>query len=488
MCLSLAVCAAPRSGSSENNTPPVFTKDVAPILQKHCVECHRPGAIAPMALRTYDEVRPWAKSIREQVRGRIMPPWHADSSVREYLNDRSLSQHEIDCIVNWVDSGARRGNPKDMPPLKEFPEGWQQGEPDLVVRMDNPYVVQARETDENHCFCFDPGFEEDKWVTGIEVQPGNREVVHHLAIFIDEDRVSDALDQADPGVGYGCFGSPGFRAYILGGWAPGAPLKHYPEGAATLIPAGSKLVMQVHYHNEGDQTTDQTAFGLYFADEPVKMAYKDDFIAGHELHIPPGDPNYVVTESRVINQDITIHSVAPHMHLLGKRMDMWITRPDGKRIDLVSVPRYDFYWQTEYVLADPVKAPKGTTFTIQGVYDNTVDNPDQPSIPPKPVKFGESTTDEMCVGVYHYTVDGESPEMAVMDKEEKKKDGVTVEDVMNMLDKNGDGKITKDEAPERLQQNFAFVDTNKDGVLTASEVGIIAQAMSQMDPAELDDE
>lgn len=458
----------------------LFTRDVVPILQEHCQECHRPGQVAPMSLMTYEEVRPWAKSIVVQVSEKNMPPWRADSTVRRYRNDRSLSDEDIDTLVRWAKGDARRGNLEDMPPPREFHVGWSLGEPDLVLEMAAPYDIPGEGEDENRCFCFDLKFEEDRWVNGLEVLPGNKRVVHHLALFIDEDRISDAKDAADPGPGYDCFGSPGFRAYILGGWAPGAPLKYFPEGAAILIPAGSKIVMQVHYHPSGSAESDQTRFGLHFADGPVRKAYRDDFVAGWDLNIPAGDANYVVEATRNVTENITLYSVAAHMHLIGKAMDIWIDRPDGKRVDLLKVPRYDFYGQTEYVFAEPVAAPKGSVITVRGVYDNTLENPNQPSNPPRDVSFGESTTDEMLVGVYHYTVDGETAEMAQKEKLEEDSNAMSAEDVMALLDENGDGKISKEEAPVELQRNFAFLDANKDGFLERNEVKIIAAYMSTM--------
>ncbi|MBI3734994.1 hypothetical protein HY256_00575 [Candidatus Sumerlaeota bacterium] len=396
-----------RADNTADQTP-TFTRDVAPILQRKCQECHRPGQIAPMAMMTYDETRPWAKSIREQVSAKRMPPWPAAPADHPFANDRSLSENEIATLTHWVDAGAPKGEDSDMPPPAKFSEGWLMGEPDLIVGMDAPFTVAAQGNDDYRCFVLDPQLTSDRWVSGVEIQPGNRTMDHHIVLYVDKGGKTGAKnDAADPNPGYECFGGPGFQASQLAGWGPGLSAKNFPEGVGHLIPAGGKIVMQMHYHRTGKPELDQTKVGLYFAKKPVHKALRDGIALNFNLAIQPGDANSVAEAERKVLEDITVHSVAPHMHLLGKSAEMWATLPGGDRLNLVSVPRWDFNWQTEYSFVEPLKIPRGSTIHVRCVFDNSAENPFQQVKPPKLVTFGEQTTDEMCVGVYFYTKDSE---------------------------------------------------------------------------------
>ncbi len=390
-------------------TAPTFCKDVVPILQKHCQECHRPGQIAPMSLLSYEDARPWVKSIREQVAKHVMPPWPAAGGVRAYSNDRSLDDREIALLSSWVESGAPKGEEKDLPAPIKFNEGWTLGEPDKVVGMDQAYQVAGEGRDDYRCFVLDPGLTEDRWVNEVEILPGNRQIDHHIVLYVDrKGTVGSQRDAKDSKPGYECFGGPGFQASQLAGWGPGLCPKVYPKGTGYQIPAGGKIVMQVHYHRNGKPASDQTRVGLHFAKEPIHKALRDGIAINFRLNIPAGDANHVVEASHPIHEDITIYSIAPHMHLLGKSAEMWAELPDGKRVDLVAVPHWDFNWQTEYSLVEPLHLPTGSKVMIRTVFDNSAENPAQPVKPPKDVTFGEETTDEMCVGVYFYTRDREA--------------------------------------------------------------------------------
>ncbi len=387
---------------------PTFTRDVAPILQTKCQECHRPGQIAPMSFLNYEAVRPYAKSIREQVTKRVMPPWPAAPGERAFANDRSLSDAQIATLVEWVDAGAPKGDDADLPPPIKFNEGWMLGDPDQIVGMDAEYHVAPEGSDEYRCFVLDPKLDADRWVNAVEIQPGNRVMDHHIVLYVDKKgTISTRMDAEDPAPGYECFGSPGFQASQLAGWGPGISAKIYPEGVGHLIPAGGKIVMQMHFHRTGKPETDKTIVGLHYAKEPIRQALRDGIALNMKLDIPPGDANYIAEAEHRVVQDVTIHSIAPHMHLLGKSAQMWVELPDGGRIDLVDVPRWDFHWQTEYIFKEPLKIPRKSVVRVRCAFDNSAENPNQPVKPPKRVTFGEQTTDEMCVGVYFYTRDSE---------------------------------------------------------------------------------
>jgi len=386
---------------------PTFTRDIAPILQKRCQDCHRPGQIGQMSLLSYEDARPWAKSIREQVASRKMPPWLGAPGVRDYTNDRSLSEKEIQTIVEWIDGGAAKGDERDLPPPREFPVGWQLGEPDAIVGMTSSHEISAQGDDEYRCYVLDPKLDQDRTVSAVEIQPGNREVDHHIVLYVDKTgRGSKRIDSSRSDSSFDCFGGVGFQASSLGGWAPGGAPRVYPDGTGQLIPAGAKIVMQMHYHPNGKPQVDQTKVGLHFA-SGERRPMIEGLAMNSKIDIAPGDANYTIEAERLIPSDATLYSIAPHMHLLGKSAEMWVETPDGARIDLVRVPRWDFHWQTEFILSEPLHLAKGSKLKIKSVFDNSDTNPFQPLHPPKQVTFGEQTTDEMCVGVYFYTVESD---------------------------------------------------------------------------------
>ena len=389
-----------------------YTEDVAPILMQHCATCHRPGEVAPMSLLTYEDTRPWARSIAQEVGLKRMPPWHASAGVREYTNDRSLDDAEIDVIQRWVAAGAPRGDDALLPPVPTFNDGWQLGEPDLVLAWEAPYQIEADGDDEYRCFVLDPKFEEDQWVDVVEVLPGNRTTDHHIVIYIDQGgTIATRRDEAEPGEGYTCFGGPGFQAYMVPGWGPGYVAAETPAGSGYLLEAGAKIVVQMHYHKNGTAQEDLTRVGLRYARRPPQRVLYNAYALGamgFGLRIPAGESNHVVTGQYPISEDITIHSLVAHMHYLGKAMDIWATLPDGPRVDLVTVPRFDFYWQTQYGLAEPQRLPAGSVVHMEATFDNSPESPYQHSNPPREVTFGEATTDEMAVAVFFHTRDAEN--------------------------------------------------------------------------------
>jgi hypothetical protein len=374
-----------------------YAKDVAPILQNNCQECHRPGEAVPMSLMSFEEVRPWARAIREAVETKTMPPWHADPSVGHWENERRLSEAEVETILAWVDQGARMGDPADLPPPVEYTEGWKIGEPDMIFEFPEEIKLGADLVDEYKYVMIPTGLTEDRWVQAAESRPGNPEVVHHIIAFVQEPGASRR----------------GGLSSGLGGYAPGLQPAVLPDGEAMFLPAGSTLVLQMHYNKEaGIEATDRSRVGVKFARTPVIKRLHMDAAGDRTFVIPPGDPNYEVVGTEVVEQDIVLQSVTPHMHLRGKSMRVWAELPDGTRRDLLWVPRYDFNWQTGYRFAEPMPLPAGSKIVAQAHFDNSTNNPFNPD-PTAEVRWGLPTYAEMMFAFYSYTIADE--ELNVLD-------------------------------------------------------------------------
>jgi hypothetical protein len=374
--------------ASGATSAPTFSRDVAPILYNHCVECHRQGEAAPMAFTSYAEIRPWAKAIKQAVLSRKMPPWLADPHFGAFRNDRRLSEDEIATVSAWVDSGAPEGDPKQTPKLPEFETGWRIGKPDAVFDIGTDYDVPADGVVAYKYFTIPTNFTQDKWVEAAEVRPGQRQAIHHILAFIVE-----------PHGGNG----PGDAGNILVGYAPGEnPLKLVP-GTAVLVKAGSSIRFQVHYTPNGKAAKDRSYIGVRFAKEPPTHRAIRGMSVNPMLRIPPNDPNYEVRSSYTVPRDITLDSLMPHMHLRGKDFQYTLVYPDGRREIVLNVPKYDFNWQLLYQLKSPMVLPKGTRIDCVAHYDNSPNNKYNPD-PTEEVHWGDQTFEEMMIGFFTYTI------------------------------------------------------------------------------------
>jgi len=399
---ALLIVGVSASGPKASST---FTKDVAPILFNRCIECHRAGEIAPMSLLTYQEVRPWAKSIRQRVVERSMPPWSADPHYGKFSNDASLSQKEIETIVSWVDAGAPKGDDKDMPTTPKFVQGWTIGKPDVVLAMQEEYSIPADGTVPYLYFTIPTGFKEDKWVQAMEIRPGNRGVVHHVIAFVQEagasGRRGGAAGEAQQGRGQ------------LGGITPNKTGVVYSPGTARLIKAGSSIVFQMHYTTNGEATKDRTSIGLIFTREPPTRTLVTGNALNARFVIPPGAAGHEVKSSTTFKEDVHLTSFMPHMHFRGKDFTYTAVYPDGNSEVLLSVPKYDFNWQLTYVLEKPLALPKGTRLDCVAHFDNSTANKFNPD-PTKEVRWGDQTWEEMMIGWFSFTRDAEQRETAVV--------------------------------------------------------------------------
>ena len=386
---------------------PTFAKDVAPILQKNCQQCHRPGQVGPFPLTTYEQARKRAGDIAGQVLDRRMPPWKADPTVGPgFKHSKALSEDDIAIIAAWAESGAPEGDPADMPAPPVYPEGWDLGTPDLILEASEDFALPARGNDIYRCFVIPTNLPEDKYISAIEYRPGNRKVVHHVLAYVDTTGQGRKRDEADPGPGYSCFSGPGIEIHgDLGGWAPGNEPAFLPEGIGRILPSKADVVMQVHYNLSGKPETDRTRIGIYFARKPIKQILHWNAVLNMAMKIPAGASNYEVEAGWKnpefgwkIPVDVTALSVLPHMHLLGKDMTMTVSFPDGRDLDLIRINDWDFNWQGTYYFEKPIDLPAGTILKVRAHYDNSSSNPRNPRNPPQPVGWGEATTDEMCIG------------------------------------------------------------------------------------------
>ncbi|HEY7913968.1 MAG TPA: cytochrome c [Blastocatellia bacterium] len=396
MVFAFSALALPGSAPAGRAAEVTFSRDVAPIFFKSCVNCHRPGEVAPMSLLTYKEARPWARSIKEKVATREMPPWHADPAHGTFSNDRSLTQKEINTIAAWVDGGAKEGDPADLPPAPRFVEGWQIGKPDVVLAMREEYQVPAEGVVSYQYFFVPTNFTEDRWVQAAEIRPGNRFVVHHVIVFV----VSPDI------LGRG-FGARGGALDAIAGTAPGEQPTMLPEGVGRLVKAGSYLVFQMHYTPTGAPQKDRTSIGLVFNKKPVTKRAMGGAALNRWFSIPPLAESHPVRSSYTFREDSHIMSLMPHMHLRGKDFEYRLTYPDGRSRVILKVPRYDFNWQTRYDLKEPIAAPKGSRIDCIAHFDNSRKNRWNPD-PSKVVRWGQQTWEEMMIGFIGFTLDGQN--------------------------------------------------------------------------------
>ena len=406
----IALPAAAKSRAVRHPTAwPTFNNEVVRIFQDHCQSCHHAGDIAPFSLTSYAEAKPYATLIKLMTKSHQMPPWKPTDGCGQFADERKLTTEEIDTIGQWVDHGAPEGDAWELPPPLDFSSGWVLGQPDMVVSNPEPFTPPAQ-GDTYRCFSLPTNFKTTTYVSAIDTHPGDRETVHHLISFIDATGESAQLDANDPGPGYTCFGGPGFSSLggTLGGWAPGSRPLELPEGTAFEVPANARIVLQVHYHpHHGVPGPDQTEFALYFAKKAPRATMRILPIINQNFTIPPGNGNYQVNGEFPITLPfpVKIWFVAPHMHLLGRKMNVKMTMPGNEQKCLINIDDWDFNWQGAYQFRDPVIAPAGTKLSLSAFYDNSTANDRNPNSPPKAVSWGEATTDEMCIAFLGVTVE-----------------------------------------------------------------------------------
>lgn len=441
--IGISLAAQERKSLTSKTESITFTKDIAPILNRNCVSCHRPGNIAPMSLLTYQEARSWAQTLRAKVVSRQMPPWHAAPGEFAFANERRLSDEEIMKIIAWVDHGTVEGDPKDLPPAPALSEAWQIGKPDVVFAMEEEHTLKAELTDHYLYFRLPTNFKEDRWVQAVEFRPGNRKVVHHAVAYIEtaeqtaqeqrtnpsssRDKVWSLLDTQLPSielmdgttrrmkpdapvVNDGCSARDAEEVGgrnnndVLSVYAPGRGADIWPLGTAKKIPAGSNIVLQMHYaKRHGTVERDRTSVAIIFAKAPVEKMVGTRSIINQLFAIPAGADNHEVTACWTYQRDVELISLMPHMHVRGKSMKYEVFYPVQQQKTLLDVPEYNFHWQTLYSLSKPLLIPSGSRIKVTAHFDNSERNLHNPD-PTKTIRQGSATYDEMMIGFVNYVI------------------------------------------------------------------------------------
>lgn len=384
-----------------------YAEHAKAILDRSCVNCHRPGQIGPFSLQGYDNARKWAPMIAETAVSRKMPPWLASRGFNHFRDDISLTEYEVAVLDRWASTGAPRGDAKKEPGDPKFFAGeWPLGPPDYIVAPKEPYEISAGgELDVYRRFIIPTSFTETKWIKAADVLPGNKAVVHHVIIYLDE-RGAAKDERNTYRAGNQVFVR---QSWIpdgsLGGWAPGGSITKPGERLAFELKPGTTIVVEVHYHKTAKPEKDLTKIGLYFAKEPVEKALTLAWLPDPMFRIPPGKADYTLRSSWKVPSDVTLYTITPHMHNRGKSTKVELVLPDGSKKPIIHIGDWDFGWQRTYFFAEPIKAPAGSKIIAETVFDNSATNPRNPIVPPVQVTWGEKTSDEMMLLVMAYTID-----------------------------------------------------------------------------------
>ncbi|TWT30037.1 redoxin domain-containing protein [Blastopirellula retiformator] len=451
-------CHIGRVRQPQTDSKVTYYNQVARILQKRCVECHREGEIAPFALTDYDEVAGWGEMIAEVVEDKRMPPWHADPAHGVFKNARPIPAEEKELLLKWVAAGAPAGDPAQAPkPVEYSNTGWTLAtEPDQVIKVTkDPFKVAATGEVKYQYFIHDPGFTEDKWLQAAEIRPGNRMVVHHILAFAVAPGERNLRDG-------------GARGFLVG-YVPGMRAEPFPPGMAKRIPAGSRLVFQVHYTPIGSEQFDQSELGLVFADpKEIKYEVKTTSALNRAFKIPAGDGNYRVEANslRLPTEGAYLLAMMPHMHLRGKAF-RYELKQEGENEVLLDIPAYDFNWQTAYRLQDPLPLTADSVIHCVAHFDNSKWNNANPD-PSKVVKWGDQTWEEMMIGYFDVALPykpGDASEEAKVDKTL-----AAARKVMDRYDADQDGIVLRNEVPDKGQRYFDLIDRNKDDKVEEEEI------------------
>ena len=483
--LAITTSIVPLIVQAAGENPPTYSEHIAPILHQDCASCHRPGEAAPFSLLTYHDAKRRAKTINRVVGERFMPPWKPVQGHGEFQGERRLSDEKIALIDAWVTAGAPEGDPSLTPEPPNFVVGWHLGEPDLVLEMEEAAEIPAEGNDIYRYFALPMNLDEEKWVRAIEVRPSARSVVHHTLFFLDTGGKALKLQKADtkaPG-----FNGRGFsRDKSLGGWAVGGLPLELGEGYALPIPQGSDFVLQTHFHPSGKKEKEKTRVGIYFAETApekrlLEFQVPPKFGSRAGLLIEAGVSDHVLKDHLIVPEDMDLITVWGHAHQICTSMLADATLPDGSRLPLFKIDEWDFEWQGQYAYKEPVRLPKGTRIDTEIHYDNSDANPSNPNHPPRHIRWGEKSEEEMgslifqCVasdnsrsGALAAGLQKQANESAVRFAEQRR--AMLRVAIVMRLDTNKDDRLTLAETPQEHRRAFGLLDRNKDEVVEIEEV------------------
>jgi hypothetical protein len=376
-----------------------FNKHIAPILYRHCAECHRPGEVAPFSLLNYDDANKRATMIQTVIAEHVMPPWKSVEGHGTFVGERRLSASEIDLISRWIEQGKPKGDAQDLPAAPQFTDGWKLGPPDIVLTMDKAYDIPAEGRDIYRNFVFKLDIPKGKYLKAVDFRPSNRQVVHHAQLCIDASGDSRKEDEADPGHGFPGVGNPPGQLFpgSLAVWTPGHDPVPLPDGMSMPWTADADFVLQLHLHPSGKPEKEQSSVGFYLTDQPPERSMVDLLLIDMKLDIPPGEREYRTRADHVVPVDVEVVGMFPHMHMIGRDIKLTAYPPKGEPISLLWIDDWDFNWQTYYQCATPVKLAAGTRVVMEAIHDNSADNIRNPNQPPRRITWGEQTEDEMSL-------------------------------------------------------------------------------------------
>lgn len=466
-----------------------FSKDIAPLVYNNCTECHRPKTAAPFSFTSYEQVKKRAKTMLEVMLDGYMPPWHPVKEHGHFKNERGLSPEQIETFSQWVEQDMPKGNLAEAPPLPTFSDGWQLGTPDLIVEMPEAFTVPADGKDIYRNFHIPLNHSEDKWIKAIEIMPSSRPVVHHCLYYLDEHGIAKKLDAADPSPGFKNMGER--KMTQVGGWAVGGTPQPLHGDYAYHLKAGADMMLAMHFHPSGKEEKEKSKIGIYFSDTPSSRKVTAFQVPGFYgknagLNIPAGDPDFVLKGKVILPNDIYLLTSSAHMHYLGTSAKGWATLPDGRKENLLYIDEWDFNWQGDYHYQEPLFLPKGSLLETEIHYDNSEKNPFNPNHPPKNVRWGLQSDDEMGSIIYTY-VPAHEKDNATTDKAfltamlNPPRNQDEMQEVRSKIlarfDKNKDGRLAISEAPRKFQAFLKKTDKNKNGILEPAELSEVEKAV-----------
>jgi hypothetical protein len=401
-----------------SRSPITFSRHIAPVIYRNCATCHRPGEVAPFELLSYTDVKKRAKLIKEVTARRYMPPWKSVEGHGDFVDARRLTAAETELIAQWIEQGAIEGDPRDLPPLPAFRDGWKLGQPDIVVSMPEAYEIPADGPDIYRNFVLELRIPSGKYIKAAEYRPGNRRVVHHAALSFDVTGKFRQQDAADPQPGFkGNLNIPGqLFPGSLSAWTPGRDPMPLPEGFSMPWKPGADLILQLHLHPVGKPEVERSTIGIYLTDQPPRKSMVDVLLIDKKIDIPAGEAAFRTRDELVLPVEMEAFGIFPHMHLIGRDMKVTAHPPQGDPFSLIWISDWDFNWQNFYQFATPVKLAAGTRIVMEAVHDNSAENVRNPSQPPKRVVWGEQTADEMSAAFLQLVpvLESDLPQMARM--------------------------------------------------------------------------